>query len=154
MNNKATKIMLGAVATILAMFLPHIIGADKAIAELLPYIYSGTFGTLIASGLLTDKKNRAEQRRLLGERKQAIQQLADQYNEATHQMELSFETRKQVMLTGTKAAKKEYSAMYEENKEKFLEECKTIQEEWKARTAKVLLEETHRSRCPHAVRML
>jgi uncharacterized membrane protein YgcG len=137
MNNKATKIMLGAVATILAMFLPHIIGADKAIAELLPYIYSGTFGTLIASGLLTDKKNRAEQRRLLGERKQAIQQLADQYNEATHQMELSFETRKQVMLTGTKAAKKEYSAMYEENKEKFLEECKTIQEEWKARTAKV-----------------
>ena len=137
MDNKATKIMLGAIATILAMFLPHIIGADEAVAELLPYIYGGTFGTLIASGLLTDNKNRAEQKKLLSERKQDIQQLADRYNDAIHQMELAFETRKQVMLIGTKAAKREYSALYEENKEKFLEECKTIQKDWKARTAKV-----------------
>ena len=137
MDNKATKIMLGAIATILAMFLPHIIGADEAVAELLPYIYGGTFGTLIASGLLTDNKNRAEQKKLLSERKQDIQQLADRYNDAIHQMELAFETRKQVMFIGTKAAKREYSALYEENKEKFLEECKTIQKDWKARTAKV-----------------
>ena len=60
MNSKVTKIMLGAVVAVVAFFLPFNLGADKAIAELLPYIYGGTFGALIASGLLSDQKPRPE----------------------------------------------------------------------------------------------
>ena len=137
MNNKVTKILVGTIAVIAAMILPYSIGADKTIAELLPYIYGGTFATLIGGGLLADNKNRDEQRKLLSERKDAIRQLTDKYNDATHQLELAYETRKQVMFTGTKEAKKEFSNLYEENKTSFLKEVKDFQNEWKAKTAQV-----------------
>ena len=102
MKNSVTKIMLGAVLAVVAFFLPFSIGADQQIAELLPYIYGGTFGTLIASGLLTDHKNRDEQRRLLAERKGNVRKIVSKYNAITEQLERSYETRKQVMFTGTK----------------------------------------------------
>ena len=135
MKNSVTKIMLGAVLAVVAFFLPFSIGADQQIAELLPYIYGGTFGTLIASGLLTDHKNRDEQRRLLAERKGNVRKIVSKYNAVTEQLERSYETRKQVMFTGTKGLKREYSAMYDDNVSDYKREYKAYMQQWKQQTA-------------------
>jgi len=135
MKNKVTKIMLWAVVAVLAFFLPFSIGADKEIAGLLPYIYGGTFGTLIASGLLTDQKNRSEQKRLLKERKEKVRKIASKYNAITKQLEKTYETRKNVMFSSTKGLKSEYSHRYDENKLDYEREYKAFSQEWKQQTA-------------------
>ena len=135
MKNQVTKILVYGVLAVMAFFLPFNIGADKQIAELLPYIYGGTFGTLIASGLLTDKKNRDEQRRLLTERKKGLQAIASKFNSDTQRLEQSFKTREQVMFTSTKALKQEYSNRYEESKSDYQREYKAFQQKWKQETA-------------------
>jgi uncharacterized membrane protein YgcG len=135
MKNKVSKIMVGGLLAIVAIFLPFSIGADKQIAELLPYIYSGTFGALIASGFLTDKKNRDEQRRLLAERKEKMLQIADKYNAITSQLEKSYETRKQVMFSSAKGLKSEYSQRYDENKLDYEREYKAYMQDWKQQSA-------------------
>jgi len=135
MKNKVTKMMLGGLLAIVAVFLPFNIGADKQIAELLPYIYGGTFGTLIASGFLTDKKNRSEQQRLLAQRKEKVKQIVDKYNDITTQLEKSYETRKQVMFSSTKGLKSEYSKRYDENKLDYEREYKAYSQEWKQLSA-------------------
>lgn len=133
--NKTTKIMLGGVLAVIAFFLPFNIGADKQIAELLPYIYGGTFGALIASGFVTDNKNRDEQRRLIAERNTMVQQIADKYNAVTDRLEKSYETHKQVMLSGSKGLKKEFSARYDENKSDYEREYKAYIKQWKEQSA-------------------
>ena len=150
MKNQVTKIMLGALAAIVGFFLPFNLGADKGIAELLPYIYGGSFGALIASGLLSDQKNRSEQRRLTSERKRTIAQMAGKYNAVTCRLEASYESEKQ-SLTGSgwsqwsfsprKSASKEslrqeYENKYLNNKAAFDQERKAYESQWKSDTAK------------------
>lgn len=150
MNSKVTKIMLGAVVAVVVFFLPFNLGADKAIAELLPYIYGGTFGALIASGLLSDQKNRSEQKRLTAERKTALAQIAEKYNAVTTQLEESYESEKHA-LTGSgtsrwsfgpqksttkEGLRQEYEAKYLNNKAAFDKERKAYESQWKQETAK------------------
>lgn len=151
MKNQVTKIMLAALGAVLVFFMPFYIGADKEIAELLPYIYGGTFGTLIASGLMTDQKNRKEQRRLTSERKTAISQMVAQYNAITSQLEDSYETDKHTLTgrgqtqwyfgpqkrTSKEGLRQEYETKYLNNKAAFDRERKAYETQWKTETAKV-----------------
>ena len=85
--------------------------------------------------MLTDKKNRDEQRRLLTERKKGLQAITSKFNNTTQRLEQSFKTREQVMFTSTKALKQEYSNRYEESKSEYQHEYKAFQQKWKQETA-------------------
>lgn len=149
MKNQVTKIMLGGLGAVLVFFMPFFIGADKAISELLPYIYGGTFGTLIASGLLTDSKNRSEQKRLTAERKNTILQMAKKYNAVTSKLETSYESEKHALTAGGQSQwhfgpqkntskeglRKEYEAKYLNNKAAFEQERKAYEAQWKKDSA-------------------
>ena len=142
--------MLGSVAGIILIFLPFLIGADKQIAELLPYIYGGTFGTLVASGLVSDQKNRNEQRRLISERKATITKMADKYNAVTTNLESSYMSEKNALTnrnqsewyfgprksTTKEELRKEYEAKYLNNKEAYYRERKAYETQWKTESAK------------------
>jgi uncharacterized membrane protein YgcG len=53
----------------------------------------------------------------------------------TEQLERSYETRKQVMFTGTKGLKREYSALYDDNVSDYKREYKAYMQQWKQQTA-------------------
>ena len=142
--------MLGSVAGIILMFLPYIIGADMQIAELLPYIYGGIFGTLIASGLLSDQKNRNEQRRLTEERKATIMKMADKYNAVTTDLESSYMSEKSELATRNQCEwyfgprkivtkeelRREYEVKYLNNRDAYNRERKAYEAQWKTESAK------------------
>ena len=142
--------MLGSVAGIILLFLPYFIGADMQIAELLPYIYGGTFGTLIASGLLSDQKNRNEQRRLTAERKATITKMAEKYNAVTTDLESSYMSEKSALASRNQCEwyfgprknvskeelRREYEVKYLNNKEAYNRERKAYETQWKTESAK------------------
>jgi len=140
--------MLYAVLVVVAIFLPFNISADEQVASMLPWIYGGTFGTLIVTGLMTDHKNRSRQKQLTTERQQEAKKIADRYNMVTTELEKAYESEKSSLTrsdyrwyfgprknTSKKALRREYENKYLNNKAAFKRELNAFQQQWKLQTS-------------------